>query len=69
MQRLTNKKYMSFLNVGLGSSVKDLWRSRSRSFGCEFIDFDPTYRFPHGFPGFLLWSRVGSCFLFANPSL
>jgi hypothetical protein len=33
------------------------------------IDFDPTYRFPCGFPGFLLRSRVGSSFPFASPNL
>jgi hypothetical protein len=44
-------------------------RSRSRSLGHEFINFDPASRFPRGFPGSFLGSRVADGFLLASPSL
>jgi hypothetical protein len=55
------------MNRDLLSSTR--WRSRSRSFGCGFIDFDVASRPPHGFLGLFLRSRVGSCFPFAGSSL
>jgi hypothetical protein len=49
--------------------MRTQWRSRSKSLGCEFINFDPTNGFPCGFLGFFLGSRVGSGFSLASPSL
>jgi hypothetical protein len=38
------------------------WRSQSKNLGHRFVNLDSARRFPCGFLGFLLRSRVGSCF-------
>jgi hypothetical protein len=47
-------------------SSRTQWRSRSRSLGCGYINFDPASRFPRGFPAFF-W-EVGFTVAFYLPA-
>jgi hypothetical protein len=58
-----------FLALSQDLALRTRWRSRSRCLSHGFINFDPASKFPHGFPGSFLGSRVGGGFPLASPSL
>jgi hypothetical protein len=59
------------MSVPFGMLDQDLpsrtrWRSRRRSIGSGFIDFDLARRFPHGFLGF--FEGIGLAVAFRLPA-